>query len=372
MVPQNVYGSEKMSVLKNLQAGMAGNDNDILQRICEGISNLAEMQNDRLSEVVSALHYIAHQQQEQSALLRDLINTMSTQQREQAAKLENPLIIDYKTYNTDHPDYEASDVRNFPGQIFGADLPSKNRLFKEIMQVSEGHASIPDSKWKPILEEMYAEAKTVPGAEQVFERKRYIESYMSDISTRYGAKYNAGWVNMEDALFLYWMVRKFKPKTIVQTGVCNGLSSAFMMLALAKNGADGTLHVIDVANIFNPNDPAWIEPGKIYGVVIPEGKSSGWIVPDIYKNRFFVTNGDAKMELPKVLAKLPMIDMFYHDSDHTYNHMMFEFTEAKKKLSAGGLIVGDDISWNTSVWDFADKYNVPAYNYKGAVGLAFF
>ena len=37
-----------------------------------------------------------------------------------------------------------------------------------------------------------------------------------------------------------------KPRTIVQTGVCNGLSAAFMMLGLVKNGPDGTLHVIDL------------------------------------------------------------------------------------------------------------------------------
>ena len=66
------------------------------------------------------------------------------------------------------------------------------------------------------------------------------------------------------------------------------------------------------------------------------------------------------------------IVFFYHDSDHTYDHMMFEFTQAKRKLTPGGLVVGDDISWNASVWDFADQYGVPSYNFKGAVGVAFF
>jgi predicted O-methyltransferase YrrM len=52
--------------------------------------------------------------------------------------------------------------------------------------------------------------------------------------------------------------------------------------------------------------------------------------------------------------------------------MMFEFREAKRKLRPGGLVVGDDVSWNASVWDFADQYGVPSYNFKGAVGVAFF
>jgi predicted O-methyltransferase YrrM len=53
--------------------------------------------------------------------------------------------------------------------------------------------------------------------------------------------------------------------------------------------------------------------------------------------------------------------------------MVFEFREAMKKLTPGGLMVGDDISWNASLWDFADEHgNVPAYNYKTTVGVAFF
>jgi predicted O-methyltransferase YrrM len=52
--------------------------------------------------------------------------------------------------------------------------------------------------------------------------------------------------------------------------------------------------------------------------------------------------------------------------------MMFEFRQAKRKLVPGGLVVADDISWNASLWDFADEFRVPAYNFKGAVGVAFF
>ena len=78
---------------------------------------------------------------------------------------------------------------------------------------------------------------------------------MSDIAAKYGAYYAAGWVNLDDALFLYWLVRQLKPKTIVQTGVCNGLSSAFMMLGLVKNGPEGKLHVIDLPPVFTPKIP---------------------------------------------------------------------------------------------------------------------
>lgn len=388
-----------MNTAKLMQQMIGSDDGnrDLLRAVCEGISNLSEMQNNKLAEVVSALHYMAGQQQEQIKLTKQLIEALSTRTALspaapavthtdfqappakgegaagsfQAAMERIPLLIDEKTYNTSHPDYDANEVRNFPCKILGYDRPCKNKFYKELLKMADGD-TIADSKWESVLADVLAEVKTVPGSEQVFERKAYIENYMRDISAKFQSHYVAGWVNIEDALFLYWMVRKLKPKTIVQTGVCNGLSSAFMMLALAKNGSEGTLHVVDLAAVFNPKDPDWTVKDKVYGVVIPEGKSSGWMVPDMYKNRFFVQNGDAKVLLPKLVDSLDSIDMFYHDSDHTYNHMMFEFCEAKKKLNPGGLIVGDDISWNASVWDFADQYNVPSYNYKGAVGIAFF
>jgi predicted O-methyltransferase YrrM len=282
-----------------------------------------------------------------------------------------PLLRDEKTYNTSHPAYDNTLVRNYPGRIFKYDAPCVNPVFKAIKKLALANR-VPDMAWNKILKDALAEAKTVPGSEQIFQRKIYIEKYIADMGAKYEAHYMPGWVNLEDALFLYWMIRILKPRTIVQTGVCNGLSTAFMMLALAKNGEEGTLHAIDLPHIFNPNDPAWTVKGTIYGVLIPEGKTSGWMVPDIYKNRFFVQSGDAKELLPKLVESQPSIDMFYHDSDHTYNHMMFEFNEAKKKLAPGGIIIGDDISWNASVWDFADQYGVPSYNFKSAVGVAFF
>jgi predicted O-methyltransferase YrrM len=268
-----------------------------------------------------------------------------------------PLMIDAKTYNTSHPDYDANLVRNFPGKILNADKSCNNIVYANIKQLAKGD-SIPDAAWRAMIDQAMVQAN-------------YIETYIKELAEKYGAHYSAGWVNLDDALFLYWLVRKLKPKTIVQTGVCNGMSSAFMMLGLVKNGGDGGLHVIDLPPVFNSKDAGWTVKGKVYGVVIPEGKSSGWMVPDAYRNRFEVWTGDAKLQLPKMVNKVGSIDLFYHDSDHTYNHMMFEFAEAKRKLRPGGLIVGDDVSWNASVWDFADQYGVPSYNFKGTVGVAF-
>ena len=289
--------------------------------------------------------------------------------RERVAR--QPLMRDTRTYNPAHPDFHPRLTRYYPGRIFNRWQTCANPAYAALKHLA-WLAWVPDRLWAKVLADAMAEASAVPGAEQVFERRRFVENYVGQLGRTYRSVYQPGWVNLDDALFLYWLVRQARPKTIVQTGVCNGLSAAFMMLALAKNGPEGSLHVIDIPPVFDPNDPAWTVPGEVYGVVIPEGKTAGWLVPDAYRDRFEVWNGDAKDLLPKMVDKVAAIDFFYHDSDHTYDHMMLEFREAKRKLSPGGLMVGDDIGWNTSLWDFADKFGVPSYNFKGTVGVAFF
>lgn len=336
--------------------------------IREGIANQSDLLNKKLSELINLVKY--QQMHLGIPVMADGLQSPPGATFETALS-QHPLLFAPKTYNTAHPDYDANLVRNFPGKFFNLQSRVDNKIFTELKKLMQEEA-ITEPAWRQILDETLAEVKTVPHAEQVFERKAFVESYLAELEKKYHAFYRPGWVNLDDALFLYWVVRRLKPKTIVQTGVCNGLSSAFMMLALAKNGPEGSLHVIDMPPVFDPNDPAWTVKDKVYGVTIPEGKTSGWLVPDAYRGRFEVQNGDAKLLLPPLLKKLGTIDMFYHDSDHTYDHMMFEFKESKAHLTKSGVIVSDDISWNASLWDFADEYHVPAYNYRGSMGIACF
>jgi predicted O-methyltransferase YrrM len=281
-----------------------------------------------------------------------------------------PLLFAEKTFNTAHPDYDPQLARFFPHYIHNVDQPSGNPLFLEIKKFAKGNR-VPPRAWRQVRAEVMEEARTVPGFDQVMERKAFIENYIAGLERQYHAKYIAGWVNLIDAQFLYWAVRRAKPRTIVQAGVSNGLSSAFMMLALAKNGPEGRLYAIDLPHIFNPADPWWTTTGEVYGVLIPEGKSSGWMVPDIYRDRFDIEAGDAKLLLPALIDRLDRIDLFFHDSDHTYNHMMFEFEQAMRKLAPHGLIIADDVAWNASLRDFADKHDIPCYNYLKTIGVAF-
>jgi len=365
---------QSAQISREIREGVANQSemmNIKLTEIKEGVANQTELMNRKLTQLIEIVKHQSIALQKSSNLNNGLQAPPGTAGSFEEAMQQHPLMFAHKTFNTSHPDYDAAAARNFPGKIFNIDKGEMNPLYGELKKLIQ-NAEISEERWSSILKETLEEVKTVPHADQVFERKAFVEKYMQELEAKYDAFYKPGWVNLDDALFLYWVVRRLKPKVIVQTGVCNGLSSAFMMLALAKNGPDGTLHVVDMPPVFDSTDPQWKIKGKVYGVVIPEGKTSGWIVPDAYRNRFEVLNGDAKLLLPGLLKKLGKVDMFYHDSDHTYDHMMFEFKEAKSYLTKDGVIVSDDISWNASLWDFADEYLAPAYNYRGSMGVACF
>lgn len=369
---QSVTLNHQLSEIREGVDNQSAMLNRKLTELIEGVKRQTEVMNNKMNKQIEIL------QTAQDISLKNLGSVNNGFQAppkpantfEDALK-QHPLMFAHKTFNTNHPDYDATEARNFPGKIFNIDKDPGNLVYGELKKLIHGD-EISEQRWSVILNETLEEAKTVPHADQVFQRKAFVEKYLEDLETQNSAFYRPGWVNLDDALFLYWVVRRLKPKVIVQTGVCNGLSSAFMMLALAKNGLDGTLHVVDMPPVYDSKDADWKVKGKVYGVVIPEGKNSGWLVPDAYKDRFEVLSGDAKLLLPGLLKKLGKVDMFYHDSDHTYDHMMFEFKEAKTYLTKSGVIVSDDISWNASLWDFADEYVVPAYNYRGSMGIACF
>jgi len=46
-----------------------------------------------------------------------------------------------------------------------------------------------------------------------------------------------------------------------------------------------------------------------------------------------------------------------HDSEHPYECMIFEYEEAWKYLKSGGLLVSDDINWNSVFGDFSKSYS---------------
>jgi predicted O-methyltransferase YrrM len=139
-------------------------------------------------------------------------------------------------------------------------------------------------------------------------------------------------------LYQYAAVRALKPECIVETGIANGVSSAYLLLALQKN-ARGFLHSIGLAE----------------RKFLPPGNQPGWLVPKWLRSRWQIHLGDAREVLPRLMMQIEGVDIFIHDSLHTYEHMLWEFEAAYPYMRSGALLCADDALWNDAFNDFARK-----------------
>jgi predicted O-methyltransferase YrrM len=122
------------------------------------------------------------------------------------------------------------------------------------------------------------------------------------------------------AFLLYALVRSLRPGIVLETGIANGHSSFFILNAMRANG-HGLLHSIDCS---------------------PE---VGSLLADQERDRWSLHVLDVdnlKRSFTQILEKLPSLDLFLHDSDHTNAWQTFELAAAMRKVSPGGVVLSDD------------------------------
>jgi len=136
---------------------------------------------------------------------------------------------------------------------------------------------------------------------------------------------------------LYVVCRKLKPDMVVETGVASGVSSSHILCALEKN-EHGQLCSIDL--------PSWQE------------ERSGWIIPDYLRHRWHLTIGRSSDTLEPLLRKVASIDIFLHDSDHSYRNMLWEFQTAWTYLRPRGLLLSHNIDYSDAFTDFCRDHAV--------------
>jgi predicted O-methyltransferase YrrM len=139
----------------------------------------------------------------------------------------------------------------------------------------------------------------------------------------YNGPYRFGSTGQWDCEALYYLIRAMQPQTVVETGVCYGASSSYILEALERNG-HGQLFSIDLGN--PPEEP----PNDFF------------VHPD-HRARWQLIIGDVRDEMPPLLNRLRQIDLFHHDSLHTYDHMMWEYETALPYLNPAGAISSDDV-----------------------------
>lgn len=102
--------------------------------------------------------------------------------------------------------------------------------------------------------------------------------------------------------FLYNFIRKNNIKKIVETGISWGFSSYYFLAALPS---DGELISIE-------KEVRWKD------LIIPMGWNHKWKVVE----------GMSREKLAEVFKKNKNVDLFWHDSDHSYKNQSFEYQTA--------------------------------------------
>jgi len=133
----------------------------------------------------------------------------------------------------------------------------------------------------------------------------------------------------------YAVARSIRPRTIIETGVCYGVTSAYILAALEAN-----------------------EQGHLYSIDLPPlGKNGddyvGWLVPNELQKRWSLRRGTSRRLLGPLIAELGAIDLFVHDSLHTYKNMKHEFETVWPDLRVGGVLISDDIEGNAAFLQLA-------------------
>jgi predicted O-methyltransferase YrrM len=135
----------------------------------------------------------------------------------------------------------------------------------------------------------------------------------------------------------YAVARALRPVSVVETGVCYGVTSSFILKALEQNGS-GTLYSIDLPPLGSNRE-----------------EFVGWLIPKELKAQWRLSLGTSRQWLPKIVRDLEGIDMFLHDSLHTYGNISKELQTVTPKLSKHSVVVADDIEGNSAFLEWVSR-----------------
>ncbi len=125
--------------------------------------------------------------------------------------------------------------------------------------------------------------------------------------------------------FLYRLLNKFNPKTVIELGTSVGLTTMYLAKAIPQS----TIYTIEGC----PNLAAFSK--QLF-------KTTN--IPNITS-----INGNFNTELPKLLNQLNTIDVLYIDGNHAYEPTLLYFNLALQKKHANSIFIFDDINWSNDM-----------------------
>ena len=141
---------------------------------------------------------------------------------------------------------------------------------------------------------------------------------------------------------LYFIVKKYKPLVVIETGVAFGHSSKAFLTAMAEN-REGRLYSSDLPYKGIPNSR------EIIGLLVDTDLKQQWEL---------CTSGD-DICVPQILSSLEgKVDIFHYDSDKRYQAREDTLSKVRPRLKDNALIIFDDIQDNFHFRDLVVKHNL--------------
>ena len=143
---------------------------------------------------------------------------------------------------------------------------------------------------------------------------------------------------------IYEIIRRKKPKNILETGVAYGWSSYVILLGILHNKI-GKLISVDLPYPL-------LNEKKNIGILVPKHLRRNWTL--IFDKDY---NG-----IKKAIKKFNLkIDLFHYDSDKNYSAKLRNLFLVWKHLSKDGIIICDDINDNFAFFHFVENIKKKYY-----------
>jgi predicted O-methyltransferase YrrM len=139
----------------------------------------------------------------------------------------------------------------------------------------------------------------------------------------------------------YAVARLIGPRLIVETGVHDGLASLLLLRALELNRDDGS-------------------PGRLLSFDI--NPAAGWLVGEHPLWQLEIRS--TRPGLAEALSEAGPVDLFIHDSLHTYEHELYELDTAADHLAPGGALISDNAHATPALREVAAAHGLSRHEFR--------
>ena len=214
-------------------------------------------------------------------------------------------------------------------------------IIKKILKRFEKNTSVDAKKWVKLNTKCTTEEFC-----QLIDPQLYEEILFDTLSMEKEAKKKLSKLSISlggggNYILLYFLVRKLKPNTVVETGVAAGWSSLSILRALRKNG-NGKLYSSDFPYFRLENPEQYI----------------GYLAKnEVNKINWFLDIRGDDVAIPEILKRIgnDSIDLIHYDSDKSYSGRDKVLKTLHPKINPKTIVIFDDIQDNLHFKDLTEK-----------------